>query len=276
MIDINYNHPNIRVETKFVSKIFSVPLKISIVDHVGKKEVWGCELRDNCWASFDNDSIFDIIIRDNKGKIILNREYNVLEDGSDLDKALYFYCLGLDNPKGIAVGTHDGKFGEWVGPVLEGITNATLVEASTPQFKKLSKYYDSKSNVNLINALITTDGSDIEFFEGGKGYTNSVKENVIRNWEKEEITSTFRSSIAINDLLKNISPNKKLDWLHLDIEGYDDEILRAIEVDLLPNFIIFEHNNLLLEDKLKLESYLVSLGYDLNRNDKVSYLAIKH
>jgi hypothetical protein len=124
--------------------------------------------------------------------------------------------------------------------------------------------------------LVTTDGSDIEFFEGGKGYTNSVKEGVIRSWETEEISSSIRSSIAINNLLTKLSPDKKLDWLHLDIEGYDGEILKAIDINLLPNFIIFEHNNLLLEDKLKLESYLIDLGYNLERSDKVSYLAVKH
>ena len=39
--------------------------------------------------------------------------------------------------------------------------------------------------------------------------------------------------------------------------------------------IIFEHNNLSIEDKLILENYITSLGYHLNRDDSVSYLAIK-
>ena len=46
-------------------------------------------------------------------------------------------------------------------------------------------------------------------------------------------------------------------------------------MDILPNFIIFEHNNLEIEDKLKLEGYLINLGYKINRNDSVSYLATK-
>lgn len=275
MIKIIYNHPNIRVETKEVSKLYTLPLKLSIVNHVSKTHRWGCELNDNSWATFSNDSLFDIVIKDANDKVIINREFNLLDDGNYLDKAFYFYCKTLDNPKGLAIGTHDGEFGEWVTSVLNNLTEATLVEASTPQFTRLKENYKDFSNVELIQNLVTTDGSKVEFFEGGKGYTNSVKENVIKKWEKETINSNLRESISINDLINQISPDKKLDWLHLDIEGYDAEILKAINVDLLPNFIIFEHNNLLIEDKLRLENYLIDLGYYLNRDDSVSYLAIK-
>ena len=275
MINITYNHPNIKVETQEVSKLYNLPLKVEITTHVSKNIQWDCEIGDNSWATFSNDSIFDVVIKDANNNIISNREFNVLEDGSYLDKALYLYCNTLDNPKGLAIGTHDGEFGEWVAPVLKGKTQAVLVEASTPQFEKLTLNYGKTLSTQLIQNLVTTDGSKVEFFEGGKGYTNSVKENVIKSWEKEEIHSNLRKSISINSLINQISPNKKLDWLHLDIEGYDDEILRAINVDLLPNFIIFEHNNLLMEDKLRLENYLIDLGYYLNRTDPVSYLAIK-
>ena len=275
MIDIQYNHPDIRVETKQVSMLYNLPLTLNIKSHVSKKIVWDCKLEDNYWATYANDSIFDIEIKDANNNTIIYREFNILEDGSHLDKALYLYCSTLNNPKGLAIGTHDGEFGEWVIPVLEGKTQAVLVEASSPQFQKLTSNYNKTLSVQLIQTLVTTDGSKVEFFEGGKGYTNSVKENVIRSWETEEISSNLRKSISINDLINQVSSDKKLDWLHLDIEGYDAEILKAVNVDLLPNFIIFEHNNLSMEDKLRLENYLIDLGYYLNRDDSVSYLAIK-
>ena len=274
MIDIIYNHPNIRIDTKEVSKLYNLPLKVEIITHVSKRVQWSCEVGDNSWATFSNDSIFDVVIKDANNTII-NRGFNVLEDGSYLDKALYLYCQNLNNPQGLAIGSHDGEFGEWVLPTLNNLTKTTLVEASTPQFTKLTENYKDFPNVDLIQNLVTTDGSKVEFFEGGRGYTNSVKENVIRSWETEEISSNLRDSISINDLINQISPNKKLDWLHLDIEGYDSEILKAVNVELLPNFIIFEHNNLLMEDKLKLKNYLIDLGYYLNCSNSVSYLAIK-
>jgi len=273
MISISYTGPKIKIDTKKVSSLFSTPLKLSIKTHIGKREVWTCEMGDYHWATFENDSIFDIEIKDSKENLVLYREWDIQQDGSDLAKALFYYCSQIQNPRGIAIGTHDGEFGEWVYAVTKNITNAILIEASAPQFEKLSNHYSNYSNVTLINNLVTTNGQDVEFFEGGAGYTNSVKENVIRSWEREEIHSTKRSSISINSILENTFPTH---WLHLDIEGYDAELIKSIYPHLLPPFIIFEHNNLSELDKSDIVSYLENQGYNLFKEDSVSYLAIKN
>lgn len=280
MINIQYNHPNIKVTTDQVEMLYNLPLTVSFKNHVSKETHWGCEIGNYQWASFSNDSIFDVEVKDSLGHIVLYREWNVEYDGSNLDKSLYYYCKSIaehtNSPAhGLAIGTHDGEFGEWVAPVLGNLTHATLVEASLPQFQKLTKNYNKISKtslpIHLIHNLVTTDGEPAEFFEGGKGYTNSVKEKVIKSWEKEKINSNLRNSISINDLIGN----RKFNWLHLDIEGYDAEIIKAINVDLLPNFIIFEHNNLSLLEKGDIESYLENLNYSLYKNNPVSYLAQK-
>ena len=138
MIDITYNHPNIKIDTKEVSKLYNLPLKVEITTHVSKKVQWSCEIGDNSWATFSNDSIFDVVIKDANNNLIINREFNILEDGSYLDKALYLYCQNLNNSQGLAIGSHDGEFGEWVLPTLGILTKTTLVEASTPHYTKLS------------------------------------------------------------------------------------------------------------------------------------------
>ena len=280
MITVTYNSEGIKVNVEYISKYNqNLPLKLKIKKHVSGELQWSTNLNDNWFATYPSTEMFDVEICDSKDKIIYVKKWDVMEHGNHFYKSLWMYNKSvLSNgkfPKGLVIGTHDGEFGEWVLPTLGNLTKTTLVEASTPQFTKLTENYKNFPNVDLIQNLVTTDGSKVKFFEGGQGYTNSVKENVIRNWEKEEINSNLRDSVSINNLINQISPDKKLDWLHLDIEGYDDEILRAINVDLLPNFIIFEHNNLLMEDKLRLENYLIDLGYYLNRDDSVSYLAIK-
>jgi hypothetical protein len=108
--------------------------------------------------------------------------------------------------------------------------------------------------------LITTDGKEVEFFEGGKGYTNTIVEKVIRNWETEEIKSSIKSSISINDLILNYYPNG-MDWLHLDVEGLDAKLIMSIEDNLLPNFIIFEDFNLNGFEKTLVYDWLSSKNY---------------
>jgi hypothetical protein len=273
MINIDFSNKKIRVETKKVSTIFKTPLKLSVQSHVTKNEIWSSELNDGWWAEFPNNEMNDVVITDNDGKVIVNRNWDVIQDGDLLYKSLYFYCLNIFNsgrmPKGIAIGTHDGLFGEWVPCVLEGVTEAILVEASKPQFDNLKENFEKFYDVSLVNSLITTDGKPVEFFEGGKGYTNSVVERVIRGWEKEEINSSIKESISINTLIET-----KVDWLHLDVEGYDIKLLMGTDPEKLPNLIIFEYENSKEDENNQIKQYLTNLGYELDYS-KVSCLALK-
>jgi hypothetical protein len=277
MINIDYLNKKIKVETKNVSKFFKLPLKLSIKSHVGKHEVWSTQLNDNWWAEFPNNEVNDVVISDGDGKIITERKWDVIKDGDELYKTLYYYCKSIyntgRNAKGIAIGTHDGLFGEWVPSVLDNITNAILVEASTPQFKRLKDNFSNLNNVEFINSLVSVDGKPIKFFEGGLGYTNSVVERVIKSWEKEEIQSSIKESIAIKDLINN-SFDGSIDWLHTDVEGYDVDLIKSIPTEKLPNLIIFEHENLETEKNADIRKYLGDIGYDLNYQ-KVSCICLK-
>lgn len=273
MINVDYSNNKIKVETKMVSRLFDLPLKLSIRSHVNKKELWSTHLNDNWWAEFPNNEMNDVVITDNKNNIILERKWNVLTDGSDVYKWIYLYCEKLIKnniqPKGVAIGTHDGLFGEWVPCVLNNITSATLIEASLPQFQNLVKNFEGVPNVKLINTLVSVDGKPIEFFEGGLGYTNSVVERVIRGWEKETINSVMKESVSINDIVDEV------DWLHLDIEGYDAKIIMALEPKKLPKLIIFEYENLEEYENEILRNYLTEMGYYLEYK-KVSCVAYKN
>jgi hypothetical protein len=274
MIDIKYKDKEIRVETQKVSKIVETPLKVSIVNHLTKKEVWSCELGDDQWASFPNKEMYDTVIYNVLGKVITRRVWNVLDDGDYLYKTIYLYCLSLIrkgiNPNGLAVGTHDGEFGEWVPLVIDGVSRATLVEASKPQFQKLEYNYNEFEGVKLINELVTVDGKPVEFYEGGRGYTNTVVPRVIEAWEKEPISSSLKESININHIINEMD---RLDWLHLDVEGYDTTLIMGINPPKLPRLIIFERNNLLPDEETKIDKYLTDFGYSLHK-EPVSTLAI--
>ena len=122
--------------------------------------------------------------------------------------------------------------------------------------------YKNNSLVKPIQNLITTNGGEVEFFEGGAGYTNTVVENVIRHWETEEINSTKRDSISITDLILN-ECGGQIDWLHLDVEGLDAQLIMGIDETkiTLPNFIIFEDYNLPQDKKDEIYNWLHQRGY---------------
>lgn len=269
MININYDE-GVKVETGHLSKILSpdqLPIKVEIKNIVSKKVVWSTQLGEFMWASYPNNEMVDVIIKDKKDNFIYHYYWDVLSHGSIFYKSLWLYCKGLVNqgikPNGLVIGTHDGEFGEWCPLVRNYLSDMVLVEGSKKQFDKLVENYSGKQGLTLIHDLITTDGENVEFFEGGAGYTNSVVERVIKGWEKEEIKSTIRESTSINKLIHDNfeSKGKKIDWIHLDVEGLDAKLIMSMKEEYLPNFIIFEDYNLVPEEKTNFMNWLASRGY---------------
>lgn len=267
MITVTYNSEGIKVEVGEISKYNkNLPLRLKIKKHVSGDEQWSTDLNDNWYATFPNTEMYDVEITDSKNTIVYTKKWDIMEDGNHFYKSLWLYNKSLISdgkfPKGLVIGTHDGEFGEWVPIAIKRDANIVLVEASDKQFNRLKNNYKNYSLIKPIQNLITTNGGDVEFFEGGEGYTNTVVENVIRHWETEEINSTKRNSISITDLIIN-ECDGQIDWLHLDVEGLDAELIMSIDESImtLPNFIIFEDYNLSNEKKNEIYSWLNNKGY---------------
>lgn len=267
MITVTYNSEGIRVNVGQISKYNqNLPLKLNIKKHVSGEVQWSTNLNDNWVATYPSTEMFDVEIVDSKDRILYTKVWDVMEHGNHFYKSLWMYNKSvLSNgkfPKGLVIGTHDGEFGEWVPIVQKRECNVVLVEASDTQFQKLKDNYKNKSLVKSIQNLITPNGGEVEFFEGGAGYTNTVVENVIRHWETEEINSTRRDSISITDLILN-ECGGQIDWLHLDVEGLDAQLIMGIDETkiTLPNFIIFEDYNLPQDNKDEIYDWLHQRGY---------------
>ena len=267
MITVTYNSDGIKVSVGHISKYNkNLPLKLNIKKHVSGDVQWSSNLNDNWFATYPNTEMFDVEIVDSKDRIIYTKVWDVMEHGNHFYKSLWMYNKSvLSNgkfPKGLVIGTHDGEFGEWVPIVQKRECNVVLVEASHAQFQKLKDNYKNKSLVKSIQNLITPNGGEVEFFEGGAGYTNTIVEDVIRHWETEEINSTKRDSISITDLILT-ECDGHIDWLHLDVEGLDAQLIMGIDESKvqLPNFIIFEDYNLSDEKKIEIYSWFNEKGY---------------
>jgi FkbM family methyltransferase len=269
MIQVTYNKDGIRVEVGVISKYNeNTPFTLNIKKHVSSEIQWSTILSDNWYATYPNTEMFDIELRDSKNKIVYTKKWDVMEHGNHFYKSLWIYNKSLISngkfPKGLVIGTHDGEFGEWVPIVLKNECQVVLVEASDKQFGVLNKNYGNRSLVTLVNDLVTPNGGEVEFFEGGEGYTNTVVEDVIRHWETEEIKSTKRDSISITDLILEKCEGQ-IDWLHLDVEGLDSQLIMGINTEKvsLPNFIIFEDYNLSQDKKNEIYGWLFNQGYEI-------------
>ena len=273
MINIIYSRdpsPEIKITVDNLRSIYSnedLPLKVEIVKSVSQKIQWTSELNSYSWATYPNTEMFDVIIRTKKNRLIHHYKWDVIQHSTFHYRILWLYCQNLISegvrPKGLVIGSHNGEFGEWVPLARENKSDILLVDGSEKQFNDLVKNYKNKEGLMFLNTVITEKGGNVEFFEGGAGYTNSVVERVIRNWEKEEIHSTKRESISINDLIEN-TYNGNFDWLHLDVEGLDAKLIMATKKEYLPKLIIFEDNNFNQKEKDEIYNWLKIDGYTLH------------
>ena len=265
MIDIDYSSGKIKINTGDLGGLANLPLKFKIKKVISKEIVWETELNSFMWAEFGTNEINDVVVEDSLGNFVYQYHWDVIQHGSIFYKSLWLYCKSLINrgvkPRGIVVGTHDGEFGEWVPLVRNFMSDMLLVEASQKQFDKLYQNFIGKTGITFLNDLITTDGSDVEFFEGGAGYTNTVVERVIRHWETEEVHSSKRTSTSFNSLIESYG---KVDWLHLDVEGLDAKLLMSLKDEHIPNFIIFEDYNLDPEEFSRVSNFFKDRGFKLH------------
>jgi hypothetical protein len=265
MIDITYDRSiNLtRVEVNNLQLIKEhLPLKVQFKNIITGEIHYESELLDYWWTEWKGaEQITDVLVYSSNGKLLYEHKWDVTINGDIHEKMLWFYLKarqlnGLKS-NGLVIGSHDGRNGHWIYPVKHKLTDALLIDGSDKQFINLVENYKHNSNVETLNTIVTTDGSYVEWYQGGEGYTDTVVPSLINEWlDSSEITKSYRKSVSINDLIKD----KNYDWLHLDVEGLDGDLILALEQK--PNIIIFEDENLDVVTKAKLKVWFLENSYE--------------
>jgi hypothetical protein len=215
------------------------------------------------YSHYPNNSYTTVELVDFIGNKLFEWKWNVFIHGNFGHQFFENWANMNKGSNGIAIGTNDGMSGEWVGPVINGKLNATLVEASKKQYDELNDFYGEYPWVTLKNDLITANGGLQTFYEGGDGVTNSCNKNVILKYVINYNVSEIKiDSISINDLIVEVSTKGKVKWLHLDVEGIDGELIYSIKDNLLPEVIIFESVHMSSEYKFNLLDFLSKKGFN--------------
>jgi hypothetical protein len=249
----------------------SWPISFRIYSN-SNKVVWETELSPGTWSAYAYVTYTHAEVVSNTGVKFAEWKWDTFQHGDFCHQAFYSWCLKNKGAKGIAIGTHDGTSGEWVGPVTDSLVKAVLIEPSTKQFQELSHLYSKRSNVTLLKTLITPEGGKVEFFEAGAGHTNSVNPDHIKKYlPGMEISSQEINSLTMRQLtdcfgLGNGDPW----WLHMDVEDLDDKLLMSFDHSgiKLPDCLIFEHENLTTEREEALLEWCRSKRYDFYKSGR--------
>jgi len=242
---------------------YELPLLFQVVSNVSGNVVFESEMYPGTWATCGLPDDTTVYIFDARKNIIANWVYDPILHGDICAKLFLCWCLNNKGSKGIAIGTHDGSSGEWVSPLVKGLIKAYLVEASDPQYKELEKNYSGNPDCKTIQRLVTTDGKDYEFFEGGDGVSNSIFKEHVETHKNGDLKVTHKESTSLNDLIVQLGLEKDLKWLHLDVEGLDSKLIMSLDSKIvnLPEIIIYESLNLSPQEKMETIHWLEEKEY---------------
>lgn len=250
------------VSVNDMSQISSnLPLTLKLKNIITGEIHYEVELNPTGWAHWSGaELITDILIYDSTGELIFEKKWDVTEYGDAVEKDLWYYLKGRKNKgiksNGLVIGTHDGRNGHWIYPVKHGLSTATLIDGSDTQYLDLVKNYKDNPFVVTKNLIVTTDGSDVEWYQGGEGYTDTVVKELIEAWVVDgPIVKSYRQSVSINQLMSE----QEYDWLHLDVEGIDGDLILCLEQR--PNVIVYESMNLPQEMTDRLNEWFTNNRY---------------
>ena len=158
-------------------------------------------------------------------------------------------------------------FTEFIKKNYNKNSKAFVLEANPLNIEKLKFCYKNFENIQIFNLAISTNKSDkLTFFyaqEDAPHYQVCSSDiNHVRRYYPESKIETFSvKSITINDFFENQSIYE-IDYLSIDIEGFDYEVLMSIDFNRFNiKNISIEYLHLTKIQKKKLINYLIKLGY---------------
>mgnify|MGYP001186999398 CR=1 FL=1 len=157
-----------------------------------------------------------------------------------------------------------------------------IVEANSIHLKNLRKFWKIKKNIKIFNLAIIPDNISQKkmtfyYFEKDKPnyqiFSNS-KSFVKKHFPQGKIKKKIVNCLNISNFLKK-NKMKRIDYLSLDVEGMDYEILLNLDFnDFYIKNISFEHLHLSVWQKFKIifkfiknDYYFSGMGFDIRKSD---------
>lgn len=155
---------------------------------------------------------------------------------------------------------------------------AVLVEPNPVAFQKLVDNLGENTSIQFVNAAVDiTDGTraftvvkphDLEMYHWIEQLSSFDKQTILSHRDKVPELETYMQEVVVgcvtlSSLLRNQSIGR-LDLLLVDTEGYDALLVsNALDENLRPSVVLFEHTHLDTVTILGIQRNLVSKGYSV-------------
>lgn len=166
------------------------------------------------------------------------------------------------------IGANDGKTLSNSLALLERGWSGVLVEPDEDAFTKLRLFHQDSEGVLCYNFAMANQDGQLPFYKSGthlnKGDTGLLSTFSIADYEKWKPSTDFTMTEAQAVTFKtfqSICPTKQFDFITIDAEGMDYDILRQMDLaNLGCKLLCIEFNG---EGQSKFDSYIKPFGMKL-------------
>ena len=154
---------------------------------------------------------------------------------SQNDEELFILDYFKDSPPGrfLDIGAYTGKELSNTWELAQRGWCGLCVEPSPDCFTSLMKNYEGNPRVTLLNACVGTNPGLIKFYNSGGAVATTNREHYERwSQHQKDFREIYIPSIPFSSILREW-PNDKYDFLSIDTEGSDWDILVQIPLQAL-------------------------------------------
>jgi FkbM family methyltransferase len=187
----------------------------------------------------------------------------------------------------IQVGANDGvSFDNLHEFVISRKSSGLVIEPVMDYYRELVNNYKHFPDIIKVNKAIHSSEKSKKIYKikelmktkypdwvkGIASFDKNHHKKVKISIEDMEVENVLADTLM--NIISDYYLNKKIDYLQIDTEGYDLEILKMLDFSLVkPRIIKYEHIHLEKEDLMTSKELLMKHGYSLY-NDRYNTLAI--
>ena len=169
---------------------------------------------------------------------------------------------GIKNGFYIDVGCHHPRRFSNTALLYKNGWNGINIDASAKNLKLFNVFRKRDKNVN---ALISEKLENLKFYyfndSALNGILSSSKVDSLKDLGYKVINEEFINTHRLDDILASCRvPNKTIDLLDIDVEGYDFQVLKSIDLNLFNVKVILIETG---ENENAIIKYLSSFNYNI-------------
>lgn len=203
------------------------------------------------------------------------------------EEKLIFDYFGNSKGTFLDIGANDGITFSNVAALYDNGWDGLLVEASPKAYKKLQENYETALETQLLNFAIGNKIGTVDFYESGSLVTerdvslvSSLHEKELKRWQTinapgQKVVDFEKIQVQMIDFdtLLALSKYKTFDFISIDIEGGELDLLPQMDFNKLGTKMIIVENN--GKDQDKFDAIILPFGFKLIATNKANLIYCK-